>query len=66
MSRIKGRFAWLESRRRVRSFVRGLVADGTVRVNGLTMAEDAGENSPAGMHTSCPNEAPPRTAEVVG
>nr|WP_096336186.1 IS701 family transposase [Pseudofrankia asymbiotica] len=47
-SRIGGRFARVESRKRARSFLRGLMA-GLPRVNCWTLAEHAGETSPGGM-----------------
>src|SRR5215468_1894601 len=47
-ARLSGRFARAEPRRRVRSYVTGLVA-GLDRKNGWTLAEHAGEVSPDGM-----------------
>ncbi len=46
--RVSGRFARAEPRRRVRSYIAGLVA-GLDRKNGWTLAEHAGEVSPDGM-----------------
>jgi SRSO17 transposase len=48
MLRIGGRFGRVEPRRRVASFVRGLLA-GLPRVNCWTIAEHAGEAGPRGM-----------------
>jgi SRSO17 transposase len=48
MGRIAGRFVRVEPRRRVRSFVLGLLA-GLPRTNCWTIAEHAGEPSPDGM-----------------
>ncbi|MBE3200377.1 MULTISPECIES: IS701 family transposase [Parafrankia] len=47
-ARIDGRFARVESRRRARSFLRGLMA-GLPRVNCWALAEHAGDASPGGM-----------------
>jgi len=47
-ARMSGRFARAEPRRRVRSYITGLVA-GLDRKNGWTLAEHAGELSPDGM-----------------
>ena len=46
--RVSGRFRRAEPRRRVRSYIAGLVA-GLDRRNGWTLAEHAGEASPDGM-----------------
>ncbi len=48
MLRVGGRFARVEPRRRMVSFVRGLLA-GLARVNCWTIAEHAGERCPRGM-----------------
>src|SRR6516165_1472105 len=48
MLRVGARFARVEPRRRMASFVRGLLA-GLPRVNCWTIAEHAGEDSPRGM-----------------
>ena len=48
MLRVGGRFARVEPRRRMASFVRGLLA-GLSRVNCWTIAEHAGERCPRGM-----------------
>ena len=48
MLRAGGRFARVEPRRRMASFVRGLLA-GLSRVNCWTIAEHAGERCPRGM-----------------
>ena len=48
MLRLGGRFARVEPRRRVASFVRALLA-GLPRVNCWSIAEHAGENGPRGM-----------------
>ena len=48
MLRVGGRFARVEPRRRVASFVRGLLA-GLSRVNCWLIAEHVGEDSPRGM-----------------
>src|SRR2546421_150801 len=47
-ARVSGRFRRAEPRRRVRSYIAGLVA-GLDRRNGWTLAEHAGEASPDGM-----------------
>lgn len=47
-ARVSGRFVRAEPRRRVRSYIAGLVA-GLDRKNGWTLAEHAGELSPDGM-----------------
>ncbi|GLW74687.1 transposase [Kitasatospora phosalacinea] len=48
MARVAGRFARVEPRRRARAFVLGLLAD-LPRKNCWTIAEHAGDASPAGM-----------------
>ncbi|MFD7433905.1 IS701 family transposase [Streptomyces sp. NPDC059861] len=48
MARVAGRFARVEPRRRARAFVLGLLAD-LPRKNCWTIAEHAGDESPAGM-----------------
>ena len=48
MLRVGGRFARVEPRRRMASFVRGLLA-GLPRVNCWSIAEQAGEDGPRGM-----------------
>src|SRR5215468_2387060 len=48
MLRVGGRFARVEPRRRMASFIRGLLA-GLPRVNCWTIAENAGERCPRGM-----------------
>lgn len=48
MARVAGRFARVEPRRRVRAIVVGLLAD-LPRKNCWTIAEHAGDASPAGM-----------------
>ena len=48
MSRVAGRFARVELRRRAKAFVRGLLAD-LPRKNCWTLAEHAGDASPDGM-----------------
>ncbi len=45
---MEGRFAWVATRRRVRRFVLGLLAD-LPRKNCWTIAEHAGEADPHGM-----------------
>jgi SRSO17 transposase len=49
MGRIAGRFARVEPRRRARAFVLGLLS-GLRRKNCWTIAEQAGDRSPDGMH----------------
>lgn len=49
MSRVDGRFARCEPRRRARAFVEGLVSE-LPRKNCWTLAEQAGDTSPDGMH----------------
>ncbi|MFI8503489.1 IS701 family transposase [Streptomyces sp. NPDC085524] len=48
MSRIAGRFAWVEPRRRARALVLGLLSD-LPRKNCWTLAEHAGDSSPDGL-----------------
>lgn len=48
MARVAGRFARVEPRRRARAFVLGLLAE-LPRKNCWTIAEHAGDSSPAGM-----------------
>lgn len=48
MARIAGRFARVEPRRRARAFVLGLLAE-LPRKNCCTIAEHAGDATPAGM-----------------
>ncbi len=48
VGRVAGRFVRVETRRRVRSFLLGLMA-GLARANCWTLAEQAGETNPHGM-----------------
>ncbi|MGW2508391.1 IS701 family transposase [Streptomyces scopuliridis] len=48
VARFAGRFGRVESRRRMVSYLRGLLSE-TERKNGWTLAEDAGDDGPQGM-----------------